>query len=156
MTTDTYRHHVPAGAEEGDTVLETLVRLADRHDLKVGITLYMGGTMLSGVLVSGRDWFDGTAMRLSQARGSGEAAKVLADFFRQQRDQEFPASGEADPDDTDGEAPVGYIHLAGARPFDAGGSYLREGMWWRGRIDRVDGFHFGVVDDSGPRHPRTS
>jgi hypothetical protein len=90
MATDIDGRKAPAGAPAGDTVLETLVRLADTEGLQIGITLYMGG-----------------------------------------------------------------IHLKAARPFDADGPYMGEGMWWRGRIDRVDGFHFGVIRGDSAQHPHT-
>ena len=155
MAKGTDREHIPSGAEEGDNVLEELVRLADAYDLQVGITVYIGGTLISGLLVSGRHFFEGSALRLTQAKGPQQTKARLAKFFKKQMKQTYPSSGEAAPEKTDGKAPVGYIHLKNARPFDAEGPYLREGVWWRGRIDRIDGFNFGVVDDSGPKHPRT-
>jgi hypothetical protein len=145
----------PLGPEPGDVVLEELVRLADEDGLEVGITVYIGGTLISGVLTSGRQWFDAVGTRMQSARGPEETKGALMHFFRAQRNQAFPSSGEADADGKE-TPPVGFIHLREARPFDAEGPYLREGVLWRGRLDRIDGFNFGLVNDSGPRHPRPS
>ena len=140
----TDRPGAPAGADDGDVVLAELARLADSSDLQVGLTVYIGGTVVSGMLVSGREYFEGSALRLQSAEGPPEAQATLEHFFRAQMEQAYPSSGSAS---TNGEevAPVGYLHLRGARPFDANGPYLSEGVWWRGRIDKIDGFNFGVI-----------
>ena len=140
----TERAGQPAGATEGDVVLSELVRLADEQGLEVGITVYIGGTVVSGMLVSGQEYLEASALRLQSAEGPPETKAALDRFFRAQRDQQYASSGAAS---TEGEdpPPVGYLHLRGARPFDAKGPYLEEGVWWRGRIDRIDGFNFGVI-----------
>jgi hypothetical protein len=143
-----------AGVGEGDTLLEELVRLADRRGLEVGVTIYIGGTLISGVLTSGQAFFEGAALRLQSARGPAHAKQALMGFFRDHRDQEMPSSGEGEGVDTEGDPFVGYVHLRNARPFDASGPYLSEGVWWRGRLDRIDGFNFGLVNPEGQGHPR--
>ena len=134
----------PAGSSEGDVVLTELVRLADEQGLEVGITVYIGGTVVSGMLVSGQEFLEASALRLRSVEGPPETKATLEHFFRSQRDQQYASSGAAS---TEGEdvPPVGYLHLRGARPFDANGPYLQEGVWWRGRIDQIDGFNFGVI-----------
>ena len=140
----TERSGQPAGASEGDVLLSELVRLADDQGLEVGITVYIGGTVISGMLVSGQEFLEASALRLQSVEGPPETKATLEHFFRSQRDQQYASSGAASTEGEDVPS-VGYLHLRGARPFDAKGPYLEEGVWWRGRIDQIDGFNFGVI-----------
>lgn len=65
--------------------------------------------------------------------------RQTADVFREQVGTEFREAFEAP-------YTLAYIHLKDARVFSpSGGAMPQEGFWWRGRIDKVDGFTIGSL-----------
>lgn len=140
----------PAG---GDYLLEHLVHLVDETGLEIGITLFVGGILVSGLLVDGQKYLDGNARRFLEANGPDEAKRTLIDFM-QKTDRGQPPGTDGGDEVT---SQTGYVHLRAARVMESG-SGSNEGIWWRGRIDRVDAFHFGVLREptaskAAPNHP---
>lgn len=127
-----------------DWFLAELVRRANEGGISVGVTLCVGGTLVSGSLIGGRAYFERIAESAAvAARDAGEAARARA-FLRSPAALYGAASeGAADPDDE----PLAYIHLAGARFFTASGRPMpgKDGLLWRGRLGAVDGFVLGVL-----------
>jgi len=62
------------------------------------------------------------------------------------REQAAAAREETDNGDESLE-PVRFIHLMNARTLAPGGSPIpaNRGVWWRGRLDSVDGWCFGEL-----------
>ena len=137
----------PADSEERlapDWFLAALVRLANESDMELGVTLSTGGVLVSGVLVSGRRYF--AHMReafrtftISEEPSGSEAAEAI---FRQ-------AGAE------DSAPPLRHLHLRGARFFAPGQVAIpaEPGMWWRGRLDAVDGWGLGLFAEGSPTLP---
>jgi hypothetical protein len=127
-----------------DWFLAELVRRANESGLRVGITLYVGGAIVSGSLVGGRDYFEGIAETAAAAARDPASAERARTFFRS------PAamyrSGWGDAGELAEEEPLAYNHLADARLFTATGQPLPgdHGVLWRGRLAAVDGFVLGA------------
>jgi hypothetical protein len=128
-----------------DWFLAELVRRANEGGLSVGVTLCVGGTLVSGSLIGGRAYFESIAESAAGApRDSVEAARARA-FLRSPAALYAAASDEPpEPDDE----PLAYIHLARARFLAANGRPIpgKTGLLWRGRLGAVDGFVLGAVD----------
>jgi hypothetical protein len=125
-----------------DWFLAELVRRANAGGLSVGVTLCVGGTLVSGSIIGGRAYFESIAESAAVgARDAPEAARARA-FLRGPAAM-YVASDAADADDE----PLVYIHLAGARFFTASGRPIpgKDGLLWRGRLGAVDGFVLGAV-----------
>jgi hypothetical protein len=149
MTTESEGTDLPSEPDEerpiddGDFELGMLVRLANAGAMSLGVTLWVGGSVISGLLVGAATYFDGVAEKT--ARAGGDGGEVLAGLyrdkaaaFREQIGTEFETAFSAPYTLT-------FIHLQHARVFSPGGFFIPrdEGVWWRGRIDRVDGFFIG-------------
>lgn len=127
-------------APPADVFLQFLVNLVNNGgQLKsIGVTLQMGGMLVSGSIVSGAEYFDRFAETFSdslsdmdtQARQSVRTSLAeLGDVFRQ------PQPAEPLPN---------YIHLVDALFFTADGTPIAgQPTLWRGRSSAVDGFILG-------------
>jgi len=112
-----------------DRLLSAWVRFANAGLGNIPVTLWVGGSTVSGTLVSVDDYLDGIAAEAEQAdlHELGEAYRSLAEQERVQGIEPF--SFRLPPDTPD----VTYVHVR-----ESGGA-----GWWRARIDAVDGYAFG-------------
>ena len=99
-----------------DRVLQILVSVVNKGGQELGITLNVGGLIVSGILISNKKYWE-------------DSQPGLRDMLKE--------SGEkVDPQDE-----LYYIHLKDAMYFNAGEHPVPVGgMWWRGKINSVDGF----------------
>lgn len=123
-----------------DVFLQFLVNLVNNGGQleSIGVTLQMGGMLVSGSIVSGAEYFDRFAASFAdslsgmdaQARQSVRTSLAeLGDVFR------LPQPAEPLPN---------YIHLADALFFTADGTPIAgQPTLWRGRSSAVDGFILG-------------
>ncbi len=123
-----------------DAFLQFLVNLVNNGSQleSIGVTLQMGGMLVSGSIVSGADYFDRFAANFSDSLGaldantrSGVRASLaeLGDVFR------VPQPVDPLPN---------YIHLSDALFFAADGTPIAgQPTLWRGRTSSVDGFILG-------------
>lgn len=143
--------------ERVDWFLQVFVELANEEPFEMPVTLASGGMIISGDLVSGRRYFEGFADEFSAAISnttddvrtfwhdflSGFGSSVYGD--REARtsvmQSEESSTTEEDPSDPH------YIHLRDARIYHAGNSQspLVTGVWWRARMEAVDGFFLGAI-----------
>lgn len=129
--------HAPA--EPGDWFLQFLTRHVNESNLEFGVTLQVGGMLVTGQLVPGAAYFDGFAEQFStiftDPKVAEEYRTALAgagDLYRK------PAADDAPP--------AQYVHLRDARFFNTKGDPIVErGVWWRGRISQVIGFTLGTL-----------
>ncbi|MFY1955686.1 gas vesicle accessory protein GvpU [Achromobacter xylosoxidans] len=142
MSLDTNPTSLPSVsvAPPADVFLQFLVNLVNNGgQLKsIGVTLQMGGMLVSGSIVSGAEYFDRFAETFSdslsdmdtQARQSVRTSLAeLGDVFR------LPQPAEPLPN---------YIHLVDALFFTADGTPIAgQPTLWRGRSSAVDGFILG-------------
>lgn len=131
-------------AEGVDWFLANLVGYADANGLRQGLTLTVGGTIVTGMLIGGRVYFDELKKQMA-ASGRGEApesaANILAEEYGRYADI-YPL-----PDGSTGawEAKPVYIHLKDACFIDMRGNKLpSNGMLWRGKLAHVSGFTVGL------------
>src|SRR5690606_33925530 len=120
-----------------DWFLQTLVDLANKTGFSVEITLNVGGTLVCGTLVGGREYFEGFAEDLSCAVKDAVLAQLLTLGF-----SSYQNIYEQEAEDA-GDVPMAsYIHLRNPRFFNAAGIAMPNGhgAWWRGRIAEVQGF----------------
>jgi hypothetical protein len=129
-----------------DPVLRLLVHQANKDGLSFGITLAVGGFLVSGRLVGYKEFLDEQA-KLLRRQGS-EAIEVLAGIF--DRVAEVLTTNEQQEEESEDNSPLPYlIHLSNARFYVPGAERIPsgEGVLWRGRLEAVDGF---MVGELGP------
>jgi hypothetical protein len=123
-----------------DWFLSSLVVACNTSGLEIGITLTVGGRLVSGQLVGGSTYFKGLAESIANARGNnGDLVKDISNAV----------AGNASIYETPDEATAGnpqFVHLKNAKHFDpSGDSTPRDGTWWRGRLSEVQGFSIGSL-----------
>ena len=132
-----------------DWALAQLITWADHFDFQPGLTLFVGGLVVSGFLVSGRAFFKGIAHEIKSEAGSGNAdepnvSDVIADNM-EKFEFLYPALEEGNES-----KPLfpAYIHLREARVYNSGRDKPlpgNRGVFWRGKLTSVDGFNFGIL-----------
>lgn len=125
--------------QESDWFLQLLVNMVN-DGLELGLTLQVGGFLVSGIAVSAKKYFDATGEQFSSTMSDSESIKQL---FATLGEQEPLPEGQLLP-------PPNYIHLKDARYFHNSGHPMpmNQPIWWRGRICQVGGFSIGVMSAS--------
>jgi len=125
-----------------DVTLELLVRILndveDSTDGRVteGITLCVKGMLISGVIVSRKEFF----------RSHPVLEQVDETFEKLEADGTIPKKNKSDP--------VYFIHLRNAHIFAPGQRPIPTdptGTFWRGRLASVDGFFLGRLGVEEPK-----
>ena len=123
-----------------DWFLEMLVMGANQRTFSFGVTLFVGGTIVTGILVSGEDFFDGFAQSFSAALSDPKMAAAAKSTFQNLGKMYAPGTDFTSK-------PIAYVHLKEARIFIPGQAPVpAAGMWWRGLITRVPELHRGDRD----------
>jgi len=126
--------------DAGDQLLASFVRIANRSGVELGITLWVRGTIVTGILVPMGKYLEEVAANFDPVEG----AAPFADFFRRLKEHSDEQQSRADDDGL----PVAHIHLRDSRTYAPGADRpipTRSGVPWRGRLDSVDGFTFGTL-----------
>jgi hypothetical protein len=105
-------------------------RLGDEYpEFGLGVTLNVGGSSYSGLLVSGGRWADEMARMLQTRSVDHRIGRALAESFEDERDR------YRGPDSGDG--PLRFLHLLHAALVDSRGERTGEGLPMRFRLDSV-------------------
>jgi hypothetical protein len=126
-------------------VLETLIDYAETLGLEQSITLQVGGLIITGLIISRRDYFAGLDESLkSAAKGLTQGSDEIGNRMQRSGDLS-PPSSTAEPEQRGDKCE--YIHLRDCQIFLGGGLVIPSGhgTLWRGRLDSVDGFFLGQV-----------
>ena len=128
-----------------DWFLQSLVNIAHDVNLEIGITLQVSGMLVSGNLVSGKQYFEGFATDFASAFiAHPEVAESIKNSFASYGDI---YNKEAEVESSQPQPLPQYIHLKNARFFNTAGNPIpgNRGVWWRGRICEVGGFTLGSL-----------
>lgn len=128
--------------DDKDWFLQILVNIVNSGELSFGITLNVGGFLVTGQLVGGKAYFEGFGAEFAGSLGDSAAvAEVKAAFAN--RGEVYSAPYDANL--------LTYIHLKDARFYNTDGAPIpsNRGVWWRGRIAAVDGFSLGALRAEG-------
>lgn len=133
--------HIPVSV---DWLLQDFIWMVNKSDkFGIGITLNVGGLLISGELVGGKKYFKGIGEDFSSRLG-----KVVADKMR----KSFEDLGKKTYDDSEKKRRKDFkephfIHLRNARFYYPGQQPIpkNQGVWWRGRLETVDAFCLGLL-----------
>ena len=130
----------PAGKPNEDWFLAELVSWANTFGFQAGVTLHVGGTIVSGTMISGAAYFalfrENISVALSASRADVKTPidEMLSTYGSIYDKPEVTAH------------PGHYVHLRDAYFFDPAGNALpRGGALWRGKLSAVDGFSLGSL-----------
>lgn len=113
-----------------DFALENLVKIVNAG-LTLGITLTVHGNIVTGNMVSGKEYMESVVNTFKDINEHGEA---LASIYR---------SYSSIYDGEDETGPVEFVHLKDAVIFQ--GTIRHNVGLWRGKINTVDGYSFGYL-----------
>jgi hypothetical protein len=105
---------------------------ADYPEFGLGVTLNVGGSSYSGLLVSGGRWADEMARMLQTRSVDHRIGRILAESFEEERDRYRRAEF--------GGGPLRFLHLLHAALVDSRGERTGEGLPMRFRLDSVAGW----------------
>lgn len=129
---------------ERDWFLQTLVNMANTSKSTglLGITLVTHGFLVSGQLVSGREYFKGFAEDFASGITDTEDAKSIRETFTKMGDHVYDKL-----DNDENPPPPAYIHLNDAKFFHPNGQPIpaNTGVRWRGRLSEISGFSLGSL-----------
>jgi len=126
-----------------DWYLQSLVDMANRHNIEMGITLVLGGSTVSGTLVSGKRYFEEFSKEFSNAWPDNESKELIREHFAN-----YAKIYDSPENDKDERPPLPqYIHLKNSKIHSPSGSLpANMGVLWRGRISAVSGFSLGSLN----------
>ena len=128
------------GKPNEDWFLAELVSWANTFGFQAGVTLHVGGTIVSGTMISGAAYFALFRENISVAL-SGSPAEIETPI-----DEMLSTYGSIYDKPEVTTHPGHYIHLRDAYFFDPAGNALpRGGALWRGKLSAIDGFSLGSL-----------
>lgn len=120
-----------------DWFLQVLVGMVNSNrGMEIGVTLQVSGLLVSGMLTSGANYFEGFAKEMVAGFQATDDADKIEKAFGEYVDlYKRPSPTTV------------YIHLKETRFFDPAGSPIptNRGVWWRGRLSEVSGFILGTL-----------
>ncbi|OGO01821.1 MAG: hypothetical protein A2Y72_01340 [Chloroflexi bacterium RBG_13_53_26] len=140
-----------------DVFLEDWVTLANDCNLQIAVTLMVNGALVSGTITSGAEFLEHVGQSISAAAESdhkslGETIeKHYHEVARKLYPQKAPSPDEDALPALEGTGPRKsyFVHLKdvtilGSRP-------LPTVPYWRGRLDRVDGWFIGGLRETSSK-----
>ncbi len=123
-----------------DDLLAQLVAFAG-IGLSVGVTLTVGGSVITGNLCNGKEYIEHIRDSIVGA-GGDDLQAFLEPYF---------ADRLAIYDDQPDVIRIAYVHLRDAVIFNGAqrGIPTNRGVFWRGRLDAIDGWCLGTISDGG-------
>jgi len=136
-----------------DPMLQLFVRLMNNLDVQLGVTVLVGGSWVSGVLIPPRTFTEEAGAEL--VAKAGVEAEGLQMFFQELGRQWFPSETEQAPEAATGPGARGadrpfHLHLRNARMVTTTGSIPIDGAYMRIRLAEVSGW---VIGDFSATHP---
>lgn len=130
-----------------DWALQELAFKANTSSFSCGLVLTVQGQVISGMLMSAKDYFNGIA-DAAVAGLPEDTSEELREAYR----QDFAGLYfEPEPDETGAIPPPGFIHLREARVYSPTGHRMpNPGMLWRGKINAVSGWSLGMLTPTNP------
>ncbi|KAF0816773.1 MULTISPECIES: gas vesicle accessory protein GvpU [unclassified Cytobacillus] len=123
-----------------DNILEFFVHAANKHDFSLDITLNVKGAVITGTLVSAKEYFNTLSQTFED--GNDVAQKVS---------EQLEIAGEAAQSNDDSE--INFIHMKETKVYcgDSKPTPSKGDILWRGKLSEVDGFFLGKIYDSGKK-----
>jgi hypothetical protein len=134
---DSRKGEVNMSSETKDSILEFFVQAANKHDFTLDITLNVNGSVISGTLVSAKDYFDALSENFED--GSDVAQKLSDELVKAGETVEENSSTEAN-----------FIHMRNTKVYcgDSKATPSKGKILWRGKLSEVDGFFLGKISES--------
>lgn len=135
--------------EGSDWFLVFLISYADNYGIEQGIALTVGGSLITGTLISGRTYFEEIAKALERGKCQSKNGDDSADLLKTMAESYGQFSQFYPKLELTEEHPVRqmrYVHLRNARVVSPTGHISpSDSVLWRGKLANVDGFMLGEI-----------
>jgi hypothetical protein len=124
-----------------DWLIRKVILLANMG-IPTPITLTIPSGLVSGIIISGKEYLDAFHTQLTGYWDQAAAAKMLEYVEEWKAIYEVPVNGNDEKN-------IAYIHLRDAKVF-TGGQFVptNEGVLCRGKITAISGFTICIVDET--------
>lgn len=125
-----------------DELLRAIINYAKPKNSEINITLFVQGTIISGVLISNEEYFESF-----KQSGKIDFGKELQNYRKHESimkllDDQIKSSSTESPDNQEEvhrSTDIEYIHLKNAKVHSVN-IPNSESFYWRGRLSSIDGF----------------
>ncbi len=136
-----------------DPMLQLFVRLMNNLDVQLGVTVLVGGSWVSGILIPPRTFTEEAGTELVEKAGA--EAEGLHQFLQELGRHWFPSESELEDEVASGQGPRRddrpfHLHLRNARMVATTGTIPLDGAYMRIRLAEVAGW---VIGDFSATHP---
>ncbi|WP_338471537.1 gas vesicle accessory protein GvpU [Niallia sp. XMNu-256] len=123
-----------------DNILEFFVQAANKHNFSLDITLNVKGAVITGTMVSAKEYFNTISKILEDGN---EIAQAVS--------EQLGKAGEEAEDNMDSEAY--FIHMKNTKVYcgDSKPTPSKGEILWRGKLTEVDGFFLGKIFESSDK-----
>lgn len=136
-----------------DWHFQSLISLANNNALGISVTLSVGGSIVTGTLIGGAEYFQLFSEQISSNIADEEAKRTVRESYAQLGEiyaQNLEITEGENGDSATEERPLDYlgpqyVHLKDAQIISTSGQTLpsNEGALWRFKVNTVDGFSLG-------------
>ncbi|WP_100333823.1 gas vesicle accessory protein GvpU [Bacillus alkalisoli] len=119
-----------------DSILEFFVRASNKHGFSLDITLNVKGALITGTLVSAKEYFDTLSETFEEGNEIAQKVSKLLDKTGKKVEK------------TDG-SDAHFIHLKNTKVYcgDSKPTPSKGKVLWRGKLNEVDGFFLGRISE---------
>lgn len=131
---------------KSDWFLQKLVQFANDYGFEFGVTLQVGGMLVTGTVISGAKYFD----EFSDSFTGGLDERLELNETFQKLFTSYKSIYDVPPEESANVPPPEYVHIRNARFFQPGQRGMPEankGVLWRGRLREVGGFNLGSFSE---------
>lgn len=124
---------------ERDWFLQTLVNIANKSDLSIGLTIITHGFLVSGEVIGGKTYFEKFGEEMGTLVSETTEGISVSEHFKKMGDDVY---SEEKIDDN-----PSFIHFKNAKFFQTSGEPIpnNRGVLWRGKISEVSGYSLGKL-----------
>lgn len=137
----------PFDQPEGtDWFLAWIINHAEVLGVEQSVTLSVGGTLITGIVTSGRKYFEGIEALMLNAKSVGAADQNIPSILSKSYGQWKELYPDIGSGLELGSQKPKYIHLKNAKTL-AGAHFVpnNNGLLWRGKLSSIDGFTLGEM-----------
>lgn len=124
-----------------DNDLLFLVGIANKG-ISVGVTLLSKGLLISGNLMSGKEYYSSISESFKNNSTNSELGSAISTYFLETGEAHYAITDE------NKEIPLNFLHLKNFSVYRDNGSTIDfSGAFFRLKIEEVDGFFIGLKGD---------
>lgn len=125
-----------------DWSLQDLVGYVNSNSgISIGVTLTVGGTLISGHLISGNSYFEQVADLLAGSPAN-DVTQEMVNYHSKLSTEKYDPSKFASDEDRDS---IVFIHLKDAKHIFGTNVLPSNGALWRGKLSDVSGYTIGSL-----------